>query len=949
MRAADAPSRVRVEVLGPLRLLVAGEAVDVRGQKRRAVLAILALAEGRTVPVDHLVDALWPAEVPESGRQALHSHVFRLRGHLGQAAGRLQTRQDGYRLELRPEDLDAARARTLLATARSSLQRDPAGAFAAAHEAHALWRGPVLADLTDVAPIAAAVGSHAQLRRDVTDALIAGAIAIGKAGEFVGLAADSVAADPLREPAVLLLMRALAATGQASEALRAGREYRDRLADETGLDPSPALDELVRDVAAGQAAARPETAARPPTRLFGRDAEVVSLRRLLADERLVTIVGPGGVGKTRVALKVAQRHPAATVLRLAPVTEPAAIPHALAAALGLKVDRGDVLSACIALLADRPDLLVIDNCEHLLDAARDTIGVVLSACPRVSVLATSREPLGLTAEYAFRLAPLPLPRSDRDVEQVPSVAVFLDRAGRVRPGPPPTPADLRLVADIVRRLDGMPLAIELAAGRLSTFALADLHQRLDRSLDLLGGRPSGEARHRTLRETVEWSYRLLPDDERRLFRFLSVFVDGVDLATAERLAAGLDLASDPGSILARLVDASMIEADFEAGTRYRMLETLRAFGLDRLAAAGEDDAAARRLLRWAVDLCAWIGTTMTTDREPEADAVLRRELPNLRAAWRVARDRGSLDDAAAIVTSLFDAVSYRDLVEIRNWAEDLAADPALAGHPRAAAVLGTAAEAVYHRGDYLRTAEMARAGIDLAPAGAADTWFCLSALSVSDLARGAYADAIEHALAAAAVSTVPRENLGLAALATAYSGDPDRARVLNEQGRAGATAQTMLSWGAYVAGEIDSSTGHSDAAEQHYLRAIEPARSSGATFMAGIATVGLLAERARAGRVRDALNGYRDVIDYFARTGNWTHQWTTLRNLADLLRRLGDDDAAALLDDAADDAPDAPAVDRDAHTEREPRPHRPAQATVARRAAVLDVARRAIERHLAPG
>jgi predicted ATPase/DNA-binding SARP family transcriptional activator len=949
MGSDDEPPPLRVEVLGPLRLVVGGVAVEVRGPKRRAVLALLALAEGRTVTVDHLVDALWPSEIPESGRQALHTHVSRLRAHLGPAAARLQTRLDGYRLELDGDDLDVAQARALLATARTVAQRDPAGALARLREAHALWRGPVLADLTDITPIATAVEGCARLHSEVTDALVAGAVAVGQAAGIVGLATASLAADPLREPAVLLLMRALAATGQAPEALRAAREYRRRLADETGLDPSPALGELECYVAGGAAGPPPvrnEVPARPTTRLIGREAQVAGLHRLLAAERLVTLVGPGGVGKTRVALEVAARSEAATVLLLAPVTEPTAVPHALAAALDLKVVRGDVLAACAAVLGDRPGLLLLDNCEHLLDAVRDTVGVILSACPELSVLATSREPLGLAAEYTSRLAPLPLPLPGpgTDLPQVPSVAVFLDRAARVRPGPPPTPADLRLVADIVRRLDGMPLAIELAAGRLSSFSLADLHHRLDRSLDLLGGgRPSIDARHRTLRATVEWSYDLLSPDERRLFRHLSVFVDGVDLDAAERLAADLGLDSDPGSVLAHLVDASMIEADFAVGTRYRMLETLRAFGLDRLAAAGEDEAAAGHLLRWAVELTAWIDDTLNTAREPAADAALRRELANLRAAWRVARRRGSLDDAAAIVVALYDAVTYRDLVEIRGWAEELAGDPALATHPRAAAVLGTAAEATYHRGDYLGADRLARAGLEQATDDAG-VWLCLSVLSVTALARGAHAEVVEHSHAAAALAGRPSEGIGMAALATAYAGDLETARTLNDRGLANAVSPTMLSWGAYVAGEIESSAGRIEAAESHYVRAVDLARSSGATFLVGVATVGLLAVRARAGRVHDALRGFREVIDYFARTGNWTHQWATLRNLADLLRRLGDHEPAALLDAAADQAPDAPAVDGSTRSEA---PQRPVPAApIPGRAAVLEVARRAIERNL---
>jgi predicted ATPase len=381
------------------------------------------------------------------------------------------------------------------------------------------------------------------------------------------------------------------------------------------------------------------------------------------------------------------------VLLLAPVTDPAAIPHALAAALDLQVVTGDVMSACIALLAAGPGLLVIDNCEHLLNAVRDTVGMLLGCCPELTVLATSREPLGLASECTSRLAPLPLAsaaqlrdgRADR-LARVPSVAVFLDRAARVRPGFNPDAHDLRRIADIVRQLDGMPLAIELAAGRLSTFSLADLSARLDRALDLLGGgRRTADSRHRTLRATIAWSHDLLTRAEQQLFRHLSMFADGFDLDTAEVVAGDLDLDVDPGSALAHLVDASMIDATFEGPTRYRMLETLRAFGLDALRTAGEHDAAAQRLMRWAVELSVWIDATLATEREPEADAALRRELVNLRSAWRLIRQQGSLDDAATLVTTLADASNWRDLTELRSWAEELAGDDALTGHPRAAA------------------------------------------------------------------------------------------------------------------------------------------------------------------------------------------------------------------------------------------------------------------------
>ena len=746
----------------------------------------------------------------------------------------------------------------------------------------------------------------------------------------------------------------VAGAALAADPLPAGGR-RHPLADEAGLDPSPALGELERRIAGGAAGPARRVppragAAWPATRLFGREGQIGALRRLLATERLVTVVGSGGVGKTSVAREVAPLGDAA-VLLLAPVTDPAAVPHALAAALDLQVVQGDVLAACVALLGGEPRLLMVDNCEHLLDAVRDTVAVLLAGCPGLTVLATSREPLGLAAERVWRLTPLPVPQPADEapgadaIERVASVAIFLDRAGRVRTGFAPGADELRLVAGIVRRLDGVPLAIELAAGRLSTFSLADLHERLDRSLDLLGGaRPDADARHRTLRATVEWSYQLLAEDERALFRALSVFVDGVDLTAAEAVAADLGVRRDPGAVLARLVDASMIEVTFDGRTRYRMLETLRAFGLDRLAAAGEDHAAERRLLRWAVETMTAADAAMTTEREPEADAVLRREPANLRAAWRLAREAGAMDDAVAMVTALWDVVAYRDLVEMRGWAEELAGDPALAGHPRAAAVLGMAAEVAYNRGDHERTERLARAGLDRAT-DAEGQWFCLTALSVAELSHGAYADSVEHNLAAAALGRRPRENLGIAALAAAYSGDHGRARELAHQMLDDAVSPTMRAFASYAIGEAETAAGSRDRAERHYVEAIALARHSGATFLVGVATVGLLAALADSGRVHDALRGYRDVIDYFARTGNWTHLWTSLRNLAQLLRRLGDDEPAALIDAAADQAPDAPVLGPSPDAPAAPsRDH--AAARAAGRAGVLDAARRAIEHNL---
>jgi predicted ATPase/DNA-binding SARP family transcriptional activator/tetratricopeptide (TPR) repeat protein len=956
---------VRVGVLGPLQLVV-GTPTDVPGPKRRAVLALLAQAEGRVVSVGHLLDAVWPTAVPDSGRAALESHISRLRGHLGPVADRLEARDGGYRLALGENELDAAQARSLLAQARSITERDPSTAASLLRRGRALWRGPSLADLTHVEPIAAWAVALGEMRRDMHDALIACAIEAGEIDDVVTLAMEGLADDPLREPGLLLLMRALAATGRERDALRAGYEYRRRLARETGLDPSPALDALEREIAGGvtkrSGAAGPGSVAEPGASLVGRDHDIAMLDELLARERLVTIVGPGGVGKTRLALEIADRAGHTTTLPLAPVTDPTAVAHALARALDLHITHGDILSACVALLAAGPRLLVIDCCEHLLDTARQTVATLIEHCPELRILATSREPLGAPTEHQHRLAPLAVPQPGEDtaaLERNPAVTLFVDRAKRRQAGFAPDQRRLDVIAEIVRRLDGMPLAIELAARRLSSLDLDDLSARLDRSLDLLGDEPRPyDTRHRTLRTTIQWSYNLLPPEEQRLFRHLSVFPDGVTLRTAEDIAAYLDIPGDPAGALAHLVDASMINASLDTWPpRYRMLETLRAFGRDQLAAEGEETAAEEHLLDWAVDLLTWIDTTSTTEHEPEADAVLTRELPNLRTAWRTTLERRDVNRATALVRALTHVAPWRELPEVWAWAEELTTYVEL-DHPHASTVLGAAAAAAWLRGDLQRATELALRGLT---AGGIDEGrlCCLTALSEAELVGGAHAAAIEHAIEAAACSDRPTENYGVAALAAAYSGDLDWARKLNDDLASVATSPTLQAFHHYVAGEIDNAGGHADRAEKHYAQAVDLARASGASLVVGLASVGLLTLRADAGRIDEVLDGYRELIDHWERWGSWNQQWTTLRNLASLLHRCGDVETAVFLEAAADHAPDAPPVS-DIVWNRSKVAQLPvlppeesvrilSEAAASSRTRVLEVARQAIDRLRPPG
>ena len=958
---ADQPTPVRVEVLGDLRLLVEGQEVEVPGPKRRALLALLAKAEGRAVAVDHLLDALWPSGPPAGARAALHTHVSRLRGHLGTAADRLQATGGGYRLEVEDGALDAARARALLAQARRLADEDPPAAYAVLREASALWRGPVLADLGDVPPVAAWTVALEELRRETNDGMVRCALVAGHVGQAVKTAAESAVEDPLREPAALLLMRSLAAAGRAAEALRVGYAFRERLREEAGLDPSEALGRLEREIASSHADGPTARAVAGATgnrqHLLGRQGELAGLRRLVADEQVVTVVGPAGVGKTSLALAVTREHVLTTVIPLAAAGDVAEIPPILAEALDLRVTRGDVLTACLALLRAGPRLLVLDNCEHLLDAVRDLVTAITATCPDVTILATSREPLRVAGERQCRLDPLPVPdRHTADVSRLPSVQLFIDRARRVRPSFDPEPDDLRRIGDVVRRLDGLPFAIELAAGRLSAFGLVDLHARLDRALDVLGDAATTDARHRTLRATIQWSAALLSEDEGRLYRHLAVFPHGVGLATAERVAARLSLNTDPASALARLVDTSMVEADFGQQPRYRMLETMRAFALDQLRSLGESDAAWEQLVHWAVELATWVDASARSEDEPDADITLRTEAGNLRAAWQRIRADDRIDDAIEIVVHLADASAWRDFSEIWGWAQELADDHRLTEHPRAAAALGAAAQTAWLQGDTQRSQRLASQGLELATS-TDDRHRCHSTLAVLSLFEGDAPTAIEHALEAATVAPHPSEDLGVAALAAAYAGDLDQARTLRDRLQDVAVQPSLHAFAAYVAAEVAITDGDTGQAEEHYTRAVELARQSGATFVNGIAAVGLMTLRADTVPLHEALRGYRELIDYWEHTGSWIQQWTTLRNLATLLATLGEAETALFLYAAADAAPDAPALHNSPAKDRHQWSTLPdrtvarllAEAASSHRSQVLEFARAAIDPRVPPG
>ncbi len=668
-------------LLGSMDVRVDGAPITLPGAAERALLAVLLISPGRTVAASTLVDLLWTStSLPANPMNALQLRVSKLRRALSAAGLDILVKAGaGYRADVDPATIDVERFTEEVRRARRSARTEgpTAPTLAAYDSALRLWRGEPLADF---AAEAWATGHAARLSRMRLDALAERAelaLAAGRDGEVVADLGPVVADDPTQERLAGLLMTALYRVGRQAEALEAYARIRGVLATELGLEPSPELRALHQRIlrqdrtlaAAGRAAVdRPRVGAAsaasgnvaPPVRpLIGRDEELSSLATMLGSTRLLTLVGPGGAGKTALAAALAHQKAAdfpdgAWVVRLATVRTPAEVALATADALGVPLDgaatgrRAD--DRVVSFLARRRLLLVLDNCEHVIDAAARLADAVRAGCPGVTTLATSREALAVPGEVQVSVPPLAVPppgTSPQRVLDYPAARLFAERAADVRPGSSLDEADLAAVGRLTAALDGIPLAVELAAVRVAMLSPAELADRLTDRFALLSSSPrTAEARHRTLRATVDWSHELLGGAEQALFRRLAVFHGGWTLDAAEAVAAGRGLGrSAVLDVLGRLIDQSMVVAEPGHPTRYRMLETLRQYAAERLAEAGERDATADQHaahFRTVVD-AAEPGLRGRGQRA--ALLRLREEQANLRAAmaWLTARPERATD------------------------------------------------------------------------------------------------------------------------------------------------------------------------------------------------------------------------------------------------------------------------------------------------------------------
>jgi predicted ATPase/DNA-binding SARP family transcriptional activator len=841
-------------LLGPVEVEQDGHVVAVGGRRQRALLAHLLLHANTVVPRDRLIDALWGERPPDTAANALQVAVHGLRKLLG--ADRIVTRGSGYLLRVETGELDLERFGALAERARSEPH---AAASATLREALALWRGAALADVGEVPFAAAEEARLEELHLAALEERIAADLALGRHAELVPELERLVAEHPFRERLRREHMLALYRSGRQADALEAFQQARRTLVDELGLDPGPELQELERAILRQDAAlALPAARARssipaPLTPLVGRRLELAALTSLVrsGQARLLTLTGPGGTGKTRLALEsawelVSDFSDGVVFVDLAPIADPELVGAQILAALEVdeQPDRR-VVETIKDALRGRNLLLLLDNFEGVVDAA-PLVTELLAAAPELKALVTSRVVLHLSGEHEYPVPPLALPDLEHDsvdgLARSEAVELFAARARAVSPGFGLTAANARVVAAICVALDGLPLAIELAAARTRELAPEEMLERLGSRLELLTTGPRDvPARQRTLRATLDWSFDLLDDDEQRLLARLAVFSGGATLEAAEAVC-GADLEA-----LEALVDKSLLRREETEGTeqRFRLLETVREYGLERLGERGETDELRRRHAEHFRYLAERSAAELSAGRpSSEVYESLEADLDNIRTAlgWADEADPELMLQLAGLLKLFWRVRGHLD--EGRRWLESAlahAADPTQ-GRARALEAAGALAQ---RRGEYGAAKALWSEGLEI--------WRALGADQGVARALGDIASVID--LEGNAEEAIPL-----------YEQSVDLLRRLGLEYELGTVLSNL--------GVCQMSLGHLDEAERLYAEAVELCRGSGrdeqlVITLFNLGRVSMLEGRPEAAgeRFEEALEaaralGYREMIAY---------------------------------------------------------------------------------------
>jgi predicted ATPase/DNA-binding SARP family transcriptional activator len=602
---------MQFEILGSPRVMVDGDPLPLGSPQQQKLLALLLVSPNRAISTDRLIDELWGDDPPPSARHLVQVYASRLRNVLGSdgEGSRISHENDGYLVRVRPEDVDALSLSSRIPSARALLATDPAGAARELQAIVALRRGQPFGNLADDCPTlqAEAVGFEESYLEAVT-CLAEARLELGHHAELIPELEKLTREHPYREQLWAQRMLALYRSGRQAEALRTYQQLSRVLGDDLGIEPSTEvrhLEEriLLQDVGLlWEVPPPPNNLPTPLTSFVGRDAEIAEIAKLVDTFRLTTLTGPGGIGKTRLAIEVAQRlqlqfPDGIWWVDLAPVGDPGGVEIALARVLGVTEQPGTALvDSLVRALLRREALVVMDNCEHLASAVADLFTALLREAGGIRILATSRLLLHVPGEVRWSVPSLSMPHVDElttaALPAADAIGLFIDRGTAADPGFALTAENGAEVIEICRQLDAMPLAIEMAAARVRVLAPAQIVTALADRFDLLGQRDHGvEPRHQTLKGAIDWSYQLLEPRDRRAFERLSVFAGSFDLEAAAAVAR-------PGKSAPRMVDSitALLEASMVTTVRlepsvihYRMLETLRAYGARLLDERGETD------------------------------------------------------------------------------------------------------------------------------------------------------------------------------------------------------------------------------------------------------------------------------------------------------------------------------------------------------------------------
>jgi predicted ATPase/DNA-binding SARP family transcriptional activator len=898
-------------LLGDVEARSDGQRLDIGPSRQRCVLVALLVDVNRPVPPDQLIDRVWADEPPHRARNALAAYVSRLRQIVASEAVEIAREPGGYVLATDPSSIDLHRFRELASRARSAT--DAAEGDALFGQAISLWRGDPFATLDT--PWVNEIRTALQAERlavvlDHNDA----ALRSGRHGELLPQIAAMMHDHPLDERIAGQLMLAQYRCGRQADALDTFRAMRERLIDELGVDPSPPLlavhQQILDGTSAADAPLRTPVRTRPhaglprrPTSFVGRRQELSHISDVLREGLLVTLTGVGGVGKTRLALEVAEREQerfadGVAVCELAPIEEGSAVTHAVAAALRLQQQHGlGIEETVIEYLRTRELLLVVDNCEHVVDEAARLLDQIALQCPGVSVLATSREAVGVAGERILPVDPLPV--DDATV-------LFADRARASRPDFHLDHEPIGAVAEICRQLDGLPLAIELAAARLRAMSSLDIARRLDSLRLLRGGARGALPRQQSLTATIDWSYRLLSEPEQSLFARLSVFAGGFDLEAAHGVCGEHEATEDDTlDLLAGLVDKSMVKARAGAAptARYSMLETLRAYGRECLQANGADRYYSHRHAAYFTELAERAAAGVHSPDEQAWVERMRPDYDNLRAAFEHALADRDVDVALRLVTALSEFVHLRIGYESSGWAER-ALELADRDHSLFAATVGFAARGAWNRGEFDHARSLAMRAEGRVP-GRGNGRIAYPGDVLADLAlyEGDANAALAHYEAEMARARCDDDSIRLVwtlfyvAICHAALRAPEAGVAAAEEAVrvSAATANpTARSMACYALGLVLKKS-EPDTALALFDQAAEQAASVQNRWWYGIALMEAASTRAVHGDPTTAASQLIAVLDHWDRMGDWSQQWLNLRYVARFLARVGaDEDALAL-------------------------------------------------------